>query len=453
MAIFAGSVTFKTSSDVVWQQLRSIVAGDAAIVLEKPGSLLVAMQGGTTHVFWLEEQNILVTLHFTASLQPDLATRLAQSADVASVLDSLPSESAEPERIAAEDRFSLIIRSVNLAAHRDREQTRRQPAPAAPARAPIFAPPGVPSAAAQAAVPAAPPFNPTLIVMTGLLISSLGAGMVAAINWRRLGKPGFFWPTLIGSGVALVVFYFALPLLPLKADFLLLAGPFINVLFGVALAALQRPAYEAWRTAHGGMHPAFTQSGCSTLIGIGMGAFILGALATFSIFPALLPVAMNVLPARTFSAGGVSMKVPGAWVELDFSPETCAQIGAECLFAAAPFETFPSIAFNVMRVRTISLIPLSADQMEAQVWALYQIQTPSAVSEMRETFKIAGRDAVRRTLRQASDDGHDSMMWIFIQDGWSSVIRIAVQGTSGGFDTYRGRIDAIVNSIRIAAPQ
>ncbi len=94
------------------------------------------------------------------------------------------------------------------------------------------------------------------------------AGVLAGINWRRLGKPKWTWPTIILTIVGEVALVGLLSVL--KSTTAKEIGYLVNIGIGFGLSRLQKPAYDAWIMNNG--VSATKKPGFILPIGIGIGS-------------------------------------------------------------------------------------------------------------------------------------------------------------------------------------
>jgi hypothetical protein len=92
----------------------------------------------------------------------------------------------------------------------------------------------------------------------GFFFGPITAGIVAGINWRRLGKPERFWlPTLLGIALvtaetvmlaATVVFHMAQDAFGIAIWISII----VSWLFAISVMESQRRDYNRWRATFGG---------------------------------------------------------------------------------------------------------------------------------------------------------------------------------------------------------
>jgi hypothetical protein len=101
--------------------------------------------------------------------------------------------------------------------------------------------------------PAKPPWHPKLFPGMAVLGSIAAAGILAGINWKRLGKPEWVWPTIVLSLAELFAILFFLFSLPedMPAGVFFVIGVVTNSLFAVVLTYLQTRAYQQWVATYG----------------------------------------------------------------------------------------------------------------------------------------------------------------------------------------------------------
>ncbi|NIS79510.1 MAG: tetratricopeptide repeat protein [Anaerolineales bacterium] len=122
-----------------------------------------------------------------------------------------------------------------------------------------------------------PPWNPTLFTGMAFLFSFAASGILAGINWRRLGKPERTWSTIFLSLAGMAAFLAALTFLPISEDLAELVGYGINIGIGGLLTYLQLPAHKEWTATYG--ETTMKESGYLIPIAVGiLTVVVLGAI-------------------------------------------------------------------------------------------------------------------------------------------------------------------------------
>ncbi len=118
-------------------------------------------------------------------------------------------------------------------------------------------------------LPGKKPWNPgTWCNGLAIFFGFGAAGVLAGINWRRLGKPKWVWPSIILTIVGEVALVALLSVL--KSTTGKEIGYLVNIGIGFGLSRLQRPAYDEWITNNGASEPK--KPGFILPIGIGIGS-------------------------------------------------------------------------------------------------------------------------------------------------------------------------------------
>ena len=94
------------------------------------------------------------------------------------------------------------------------------------------------------------PWNPSNFKWIAFLASFLASGILAGINWRRLGQPQRAWPTILATIGGSVLFVAILTLLPDSSNGAKYLGYAVNVIVGYGLARWQQPAYNAYNITY-----------------------------------------------------------------------------------------------------------------------------------------------------------------------------------------------------------
>jgi hypothetical protein len=294
----------------------------------------------------------------------------------------------------------------------------------------------------QAEFTSTPPFSLAGIIFTGVLMSMLGAGIMAAVNWRRLGREDRFWPTLFLSMAALVLFVFLAAWLPLPAEAIpLVVAVGFNPGFVLLLARWQRADYLAWVAANRGVRPRLTQSGCSAYITILVGSFLLGGFLWGFVTETVVPLGLSLRPQHTFTGDNLTLSYPGSWFPLEFNPGVCNVAGTDCLLAAAPLSQ--DFSMDVIRFRAL-LFPYVLEQFDKELWLSVQLTRPGTELESHEELEVDGRRAIRRIVNVSQ--GSETWMFLLIQDG-SAILRIMASGTASSFIQHRQALEAMIESI------
>lgn len=136
-----------------------------------------------------------------------------------------------------------------------------------------------------------PPWNPMDFIWIAIVFSFGASGILAGLNWRRLGKPQRTWSTIILSLAGLVGVVAVSILLPAPRGVAQLAAYAANIGIAVLLMHWQNSSYEEWIAAYG--RPTRKESGCLIPVTVGIGVTLAVALFAF-----LLGFALSTLPAN-----------------------------------------------------------------------------------------------------------------------------------------------------------
>jgi hypothetical protein len=128
------------------------------------------------------------------------------------------------------------------------------------AATPSPAPEGPAESKTQPTPSGKPPWNPNQFIWMAFLFSFAASGILAGLNWRRLGRPGRTWPTILLSVAGLVALLATLVPLPVSVGLSVLIAVLFNIGVGALLTYLQRPAYQEWVAAYGKL--TAEESGC-----------------------------------------------------------------------------------------------------------------------------------------------------------------------------------------------
>jgi len=118
-----------------------------------------------------------------------------------------------------------------------------------------------------------PPWNPSKFVWIAIFFTFGAAGIIAGINWKRLGKPDKMMPTIIFSIAGLLVLIGFAIYLPFSNELVRILGEAINVGIGFWLSTNQKADYLAWVEAQDEEKPK--EAGCMTPIIVGIGVTLI----------------------------------------------------------------------------------------------------------------------------------------------------------------------------------
>ena len=92
------------------------------------------------------------------------------------------------------------------------------------------------------------PFHPIIIPLFSILFTFLVGGMVAGLNWTRLNRPKWKYPTIgfttLGFIIFLVLYSLAAPLI---SKYIIYVTYIIFGAVGFLFYYIQKPYYERWK--------------------------------------------------------------------------------------------------------------------------------------------------------------------------------------------------------------
>jgi hypothetical protein len=96
------------------------------------------------------------------------------------------------------------------------------------------------------------PWGWTTLIVVGLLGTLAAAGILAGINWRRMGRPQLIWPTIIAAIVGKVgVIALQIPFAVSENIWMVTLLPnLVNVGIAGMLGYWQRGSHRAWKDTH-----------------------------------------------------------------------------------------------------------------------------------------------------------------------------------------------------------
>jgi tetratricopeptide (TPR) repeat protein len=294
---------------MVWHEVYK-AARRGRIIFEEPGHSVVAAGSLTRgYIYLLEQQTDRSTdLRHIIENADRVQAALNTHQDVTAALDELAphTDTLSPTflqtllgtflgslspAISGEEQIQQIKKKAERAARK--AGWIPQPVPMPAAEVPAIPPKAEEFAVAEKAnggeaplLPSGkPPWNPRIFTAMAFLFSFGASGILAGINWRRLGKPQWMWPTILLSVVGLMGFLVALALLPVLEGLSELVGYGINIGVGVLLTSLQTSAYKGWEATYG----ESSTKGSGWLIPIVVGIGTIAVVVGLSVCPSLLP--------------------------------------------------------------------------------------------------------------------------------------------------------------------
>jgi hypothetical protein len=288
-----------------------------------------------------------------------------------------------------------------------------------------------------------------------LLFTPITGGVMAAINWARLGKPSRGVQSLLTGIVGFLVAEAVNIGLQFSLGALLaLVGVFVvNFIFGGILAQMQRAEYQQWVVAHGGKQPSLQHSGCL----VGLGIVVVSSAVALGLNLLIQPVAIKVLsqaqPATTFTDASVTLTKPSGWFNVDLakvSGTLCTQAGSQCLLAGIHGD---DLQFVFNRFSSSAFSTLTPQDIDSQLWASLQQNTPSAKEVSNQALKVDGRDADQRIYTFTDATGNQARLLLFIKEDSGTVLRLDVSGSPTAFSQSQHDIDALISGIHFATPK
>jgi len=92
------------------------------------------------------------------------------------------------------------------------------------------------------------PFHPIIILLFSVLFTFLVGGIVTAINWTRLSRPKWKYPTIGISLAGFILFMFLYSLIPASLSTYIIYGAYIVfAAVGAVFYFIQKPYYDLWK--------------------------------------------------------------------------------------------------------------------------------------------------------------------------------------------------------------
>lgn len=92
------------------------------------------------------------------------------------------------------------------------------------------------------------PFHPIVIVLFSLLFTFLVGGIVAGLNWTRLSKSKWKYPTIGLTAIGFVLYLIIYSWIPPSfGKFIIYISYAVFIGVGVVLYFIQKPYYDLWK--------------------------------------------------------------------------------------------------------------------------------------------------------------------------------------------------------------
>ena len=194
------------------------------------------------------------------------------------------------------------------------------------------------------------PFGKKQLLYTGLFLNVFGVVLMAALSWRRLGKPVRIWGIVALAAIFLVLNDLIAtvvsavqpsPSLSLSCAvswiLILVTAVIPGIIFALLAARLQQREYSAWVAEHGQREPLIRErGGWPTLLVIVVASFGLGFFYARSISPLIvgqimLPAVSELATDSVFSDPAFELTYPFRWKPADSSLNSSMDCGSlEC---------------------------------------------------------------------------------------------------------------------------
>lgn len=92
-----------------------------------------------------------------------------------------------------------------------------------------------------------PPWNPSVFYPLAILCGVAAVGILAGINYRRLGKPNLRWPTISTSVLIFVAVIVGIRVTDTSIEVVMWLPWLVNLLAALVLERLQRAHYKRWK--------------------------------------------------------------------------------------------------------------------------------------------------------------------------------------------------------------
>ncbi|HLY27411.1 MAG TPA: hypothetical protein VKQ72_13795 [Aggregatilineales bacterium] len=446
MTQFDRHVQVGSTVNLVWAQVQAIAQGDGlSVEAARVPQLLIAHDGNLAHVFFLHRLWNRVTdlRYFVTSTQVVVQT-LLNSPDLLGALNALPKTLPPSEDIQVfEARLQRIVTTSETMARQ------LPPEPVLPALDPL------PDWREESTT--LYPLSFRGIRLTTVFFSPFSGGILLALNWRRLGKPHLFWPTVIGSFVLALFINIALLIIfwgritPENFGGLTLPLWFANLVIAQLFIAWQRPSYRAWIAERptltfprsNAQRALYYGAMLTSIIILNGGAFLLGRLAT--------PVVANMRPAQTYSADGFTLVYPGNWtliIQSDAPAQVqqgCVQANITCPFLGQRFDG--NVSLIVMRFAPLKNLSYSIAALDTRIWTNLKTKFSAEPIDQR-TLQIDGHPAIQRTFNFSTVTADYRQIDTFVKEDTGAVLFFnATISRTSDTDTSATVIDSILASV------
>ncbi len=437
MPAFDRTISLSGTPTAVSDAIQSTVAPDEQFVTLRPNGLLIALRGHWGYIYILSAQTEEVTrlrliVDTVAAIRGAFQGKSAKEA-LTTLLSTPPDTTGPPVEYEASQHLDVVRQ-------RSEEALKKRVPDEVPA--PREAPSREPSPRPTTPARTRSPWNPDQFGAYLLLISPIVAGIVYALNWRRLGKREWVLPTLaltvllpLGLIGILILAAFRLELLlPVILVFALL---WIGASYGltIGLGILQRGAYKHW--SEGGDLADYTYN-------IGRAALI-SVLITGGVVAVASVVAYVQLRPNTFESDDLVITYPSEWAVQNIADiPQCQGQNFECVLVLADAR----FGFTWITVGKFPVFQgMTAEDLERQSRS-YLVEQLDATLVASDTFLIDGEPAARRYYRYpvAPDDLYFGEQIYIVRDGVAYEIT-AESLNEGIFREHQSDIDEFIEGI------
>ncbi len=463
MAIFDQSIIVPAVPSAAAAAIKASYPPDTQIITLKPDMLLIALHNEVGYIYLLRPMDNATQLRLITDTA-DCVREAFRGKPIKDALTSLasPNEASTSPitRQALAARANRQLESVRACIEGKPES---QPEPSAPAvftssavltetSAPPVIPPlkkPLPGRLSKQTLPAGAPWNPDQL-SAFVAFFAPASSIAMAINWRRLGKPQWMWPTLLASIlVPVIAIGGALGLMstlpnksPLSIFSILLIASF-NWSYIVGLWSLQRGAYKRWDKT------GSVEELLSYRYNFTNAALISGGISLLFMAAGGLAI-NNSLQPKTFESSEMMITYPSTWAIQDtMQIARCKQANASCIIVVSDARFgYTSIFLN----RLVGTETLDAKASEAATWSLNQKKFPRLELEDRGPYTVAGISGYSHTYTNYdATPRHDNLygIQVFFTRGKALYILTAESLNRGIFNEHRKDIDEFIAGIRL----
>lgn len=369
--------------------------------------------------------------HVLLPASPDVTATLRHANDVLASIRELPREIAQSDWDGAHRRFSRIVAATETPElFYDQESEEQE-------------------------LYLYPPYRPLVILLVSALFG-LAGGVMAALNWRRLGAP-----QKVGGATASAIAYAAIVAVVLINNGNRLPGLVLALNFGLGVWFFrqQRPFYRRWLSDHDYNAPSLRVSGVSTLFLLVCVGVVFWGIASGMTPMTFAPA--NQRSATTVPATATRIPAPSTPLLLDFDlPDawklvepSAPQLGCinsvtlRCLAVATREDRGAELAAYEPLASYLNILSLPDFErvVSGNFMRLRSFVTQTSAISART---LNGYPAIQR-IGYWQDDARTKYLLIASEVGSYRHVVLVIVAPRPAFEALQPEIDSIIKSIQI----